>query len=158
MNLHDTLPVDLATQGVCSTLKEPASPAMLVVVVDVVAVEVVVVVATLVVVDVVAIDEVVVTGVGEASPPPQPAAAATTAAISAARPCARHGNPRVPDAAIICPPWNRLRTVANEAEPDYNLHCCSLVLEAPARACAAKAAGLIRNTRPDITRTSEFQV
>ena len=105
MNLHDTLPLDAATQGVCSTLKEPASAGMLVVVVDVVAVEDVVVVATVLVV-VVAIED-VVTGVGDVSPPPQPAPAMTIAAISAARPCACHANPWVPDGAIICPPFER---------------------------------------------------
>jgi hypothetical protein len=62
MNLHDTLPLAFATQGVPSTLNDPLSPGMLVVVVDVVAVDVVVVVAgtVVVVVDVVAADDVVV--------------------------------------------------------------------------------------------------
>jgi hypothetical protein len=106
MNRHDTLPTFRAMQGVFSTLKDPASAGMLVVVVDVVAVDVVVVVATvLVVVDVVAIEDVVVViPLGPVPPPPQPAPARMIAAITAARPCACHGNPRVPDGAIICPP------------------------------------------------------
>jgi hypothetical protein len=103
MNLQLTLPLAAATQGVFSTLNEPASPGMLVVAVDVVAVDDVVVVAGMLVVVVVAATEVVVTGVGDAPPPPQPAAARAIAAISAARRYACHANPWVVDRAITAP-------------------------------------------------------
>jgi hypothetical protein len=103
MNLHDTLPLELATQGVCSTLNDPLSAGMLVVVVDVVAVEVVVVVAgVLVVVVVVAIEDVVVTRSGPVLLP-QLAPARAIAAISAARPYACNVNLRVLISAITVP-------------------------------------------------------
>lgn len=106
MNLHDTLPLAPATHGVCSTLNEPVSAGMLVVVVAGVVVVVVagadvVVVLAIVVGDVLGVD--VVTGVGVVDPPPQPAPARTTAAISAARPCACDANLRGLDGAIILP-------------------------------------------------------
>ena len=84
-NVHVTLPVGGATQGVFCTVNEPVSPGMLVVVVDEDAVDV------------------VVPEEGPVDPPPQLAAARATTARTAAPECLCDVDPRVRDDALMLP-------------------------------------------------------